>query len=214
MAKQKHTGLVKVQKGKTEQVTRHLFTEIRFLVEETRTRVAQAVNSNLVILNWNIGTLIRKNILDEERAEYGKKILHALSEQLIAEYGKGFTYSALSRMITFSRLFPNVKIVATLSQQFGWSHFIELITLENDLKRDFYTEMCRIERWSVRKLRNKIAGMLFERTAISKKPDNLIKQELKSLREEDRITADLVFKDPYFLDFLGLIWIQFTYLLT
>ena len=95
-------------------------------------------------------------------------------------------------------------IVATLSQQLGWSHFKEIIPQDDDLKRDFYTEMCRIERWSVRTLRQKISGMLFERTALSRKPAELAKQELLKLREEDKLTPDLVFRDPYFLDFLGL----------
>jgi predicted nuclease of restriction endonuclease-like (RecB) superfamily len=83
----------------------------------------------------------------------------------------------------------------------GWSHFVEIIPFEEDLKRDFYSEMCRIERWSVRTLRKKIGGMLFERTALSKKPDKLIREELDTLRAEDKLTPDLVFRDPYFLDF-------------
>lgn len=86
----------------------------------------------------------------------------------------------------------------------SWSHFVEIIPLKDDLQRDFYAEMCRIERWSVRTLRKKIDGMLYERTAISKKPEKLVKEELSALREEDRLTPDLVFRDPYFLDFLGL----------
>ena len=86
----------------------------------------------------------------------------------------------------------------------GWSHFVELLPLKDQLRRDFYAEMCRIERWSVRTLRDKIDGMLFERTALSRKPDELAEQELAGLREEDRLSPDLVFRDPYFLDFLGL----------
>jgi predicted nuclease of restriction endonuclease-like (RecB) superfamily len=107
-------------------------------------------------------------------------------------------------MIRFAECFPKEKIVATLSQQLGWSHFKEIIPLDDDLKRDFYAEMCRIERWSVRTLRQKISGMLFERTALSRKPDKLIRHELDNLRAEDKLTPDLVFRDPYFLDFLGL----------
>ncbi len=72
------------------------------------------------------------------------------------------------------------------------------------MQREFYTEMCRFEHWSVRTLRQKIQGMLFERTAISKKPDKLIQQELSALRDQECMTPDLVFRDPYFLDFLGL----------
>jgi predicted nuclease of restriction endonuclease-like (RecB) superfamily len=94
--------------------------------------------------------------------------------------------------------------VSALSTQLGWSHFIELISIDDALKRDFYAEMCRIERWSVRTLRHKIGHLLFERTAVSKKPDELIAADLAALRDEDRMTPDLVFRDPYFLDFLGL----------
>jgi len=86
----------------------------------------------------------------------------------------------------------------------GWSHFVELLPLEEPLQRDFYAEMCRTERWSVRTLREKIQGMLYERTSISRKPAKLVRQELKSLREDDKLTPDLVFRDPYLLGFLGL----------
>jgi predicted nuclease of restriction endonuclease-like (RecB) superfamily len=107
-------------------------------------------------------------------------------------------------MIQFARTYPDREIVAALSRQLGWSHFIELLPLDDPLKRDFYGEMCRVERWSVRTLRSKIDGMLFERTALSRKPAKLAEQELARLRKEDQLSPDLVFRDPYFLDFLGL----------
>jgi len=107
-------------------------------------------------------------------------------------------------MIRFAEVFPEDQIVSTLSTQLSWSHFVEIIPLKDELQRDFYAEMCRLERWSVRTLRQKISSMLFERTALSKKPAELAKQELSQLREEDKLTPDLVFRDPYFLDFLGL----------
>ena len=107
-------------------------------------------------------------------------------------------------MIQFVEAFPDAEIVASLMRQLSWTHFIELFPLKDPLKREFYAEMCRIERWSVRLLRQKIDGMLFERTALSKKPEALIVQDLKALREKDLLTPDLVFQDPYLLDFLGL----------
>ena len=107
-------------------------------------------------------------------------------------------------MVRFAEAFPDTQIVATLSRQLSWSHFKEILSLKKPLQRDFYAEMCRLERWSVRTLRKKIDGMLFERTAISKKPEELIEKDLAALREEDKLTPDLVFRDPYFLDFLGL----------
>lgn len=107
-------------------------------------------------------------------------------------------------MMTFAQTFPDERIVAALSQHLSWSHFVELLPLDDSLKRDFYAEMCRVERWSVRTLRQKIDGLLFERTAVSKKPAELIQRDLAALRDEDRLSPDLVFRDPYFLDFLGL----------
>ena len=186
---------------KTDEV---LFDEIRSLIEQTRLRVASTVNSALVLMNWHIGKRINDEILQNKRAEYGEQIVASLSHQLTAEYGKGFTRTNLIRMRVFAEFFPDLEISATLSQQLGWSHFIEIITMKDQLKRDFYAEMCCIERWSVRTLRQKIQGMLFERTAISKKPDEIIKTELAELRDEDKLTPDLIFQDTYFLDFLGL----------
>jgi predicted nuclease of restriction endonuclease-like (RecB) superfamily len=181
-----------------------LLTDVRELILGARQTVAREVNAALVALYWRIGQRVRRDILREKRAEYGEEIVVTLSQQLTAEFGNGFSRFNLSRMIRFAEVFSDREIVATLSQQLGWSHFIALLPLEKHLQRDFYAEMCRIERWSVRTLREKIAGMLYERTALSRKPEKLAAMELKQLREEDRLTPDLVFRDPYFLDFLGL----------
>jgi predicted nuclease of restriction endonuclease-like (RecB) superfamily len=156
------------------------------------------------MLYWKVGQRIRIEVLKEERAEYGQKIVATLSQQLTVDYGKGFEIKNLWRMQQFVECFPDEAIVVTLSRQLSWSHFVEIIPVKESLAREFYAEMCRIERWSVRTLRKKIAGMLFERTALSKKPDSLIKMELNQLHEKDKLTPDLVFRDPYFLDFLGL----------
>jgi predicted nuclease of restriction endonuclease-like (RecB) superfamily len=184
--------------------THHLLGDIRSLIESARERTAQAVNAGLVLLHWQIGQRIRQDILGQERADYGRRIVQTLSGQLTAEYGRGFGRANLFSMVRFAEAFPDPKIVQTLSAQLSWSHFLEIISLENDLRRDFYAEMCRIERWSVRVLRRKIGTMLFERTAISKKPEEVVKRELAALRDEDKLTPDLVFRDPYILDFLGL----------
>jgi predicted nuclease of restriction endonuclease-like (RecB) superfamily len=181
-----------------------LLSDIRSLIEQARQEVARTVNSAMAALYWSIGKRIREDILGQRRADYGEQIVSSLATQLTAEYGRGFTISNLSRMMAFADRFPEERIVAALSQQLSWSHFVEIIPMEDSLKRDFYAEMCRIERWSVRTLRKKIDSMLFERTALSKKPDALIRLELDTLREEDKLTPDLVFRDPYLLGFLGL----------
>jgi predicted nuclease of restriction endonuclease-like (RecB) superfamily len=128
----------------------------------------------------------------------------SLSAQLEAEFGRGFGRRNLFIMVRFAEVFPDLKIVQSLIAQLGWTHFLHIIRLDDPLKRDFYAEMCRIERWSTRTLDKKIGGMLFERTALSRKPEKLAAMELKQLREEDKLTPDLVFRDPYILDFLGL----------
>ncbi len=153
---------------------------------------------------WQVGRRIRTDILDSKRAAYGEEIVSTLSRQLSAEFGSGYSRPNLFRMIKFAELFADGAIVSTLSRQLSWSHFIEILRLKDAIQRDFYAEMCRIERWNVRTLRAKIDGMLFERTALSKKPEELVKQELAKLRREDTLTPDLVFRDPYLLDFLGL----------
>lgn len=127
-----------------------------------------------------------------------------MSKELVAEFGRGFSWPNLSRMMALAEAFPEQQIVVTLSRELGWSHFVELLPLKKPLQRDFYAEMCRLERWSVRMLRQKIDGMLYERTALSKKPEKLAAMELQQLRAEDTLMPDLVFRDPYFLDFLGL----------
>jgi len=181
-----------------------LLADVRELILAARESIARTVNAGLAIHCWQVGQRIRKDVLREKRAEYGAEIVATLSRQLSAEFGAGYDAKSLARMVQFAEVFPDSEIIATLSRQLGWSHFKELLPMKDDLKRDFYAEMCRIERWSVRKLREKIGGMLFERTALSKKPAKLAEQELQKLRAEDQLTPDLVFRDPYFLDFLGL----------
>jgi predicted nuclease of restriction endonuclease-like (RecB) superfamily len=181
-----------------------LLPEVRELILTTRQSVARGVNAALAMLYWQIGVRIRRDILADQRAEYGTQIVATLGRQLENEFGRGFGEKNLRRMVQFAEVFPDEQIVATLLRQLGWSHFTLLIPIKDPLQRDFYAEMCRVEGWSVRALREKIDSMLYERTALSKKPAELIRQDLEALREEDRLTPDLVFKDPYFLDFLGL----------
>ena len=181
-----------------------LLADVRELILRAREGVARAVDSGLTTLYWNVGRRVRRDILKEKRAEYGGQIVSALGRQLETEFGRGFGEKNLRRMVQFAEQFPDVQIVAALLRQLGWTHFTILLPIGDPLKREFYAEMCRIERWSTRTLRAKIGGMLFERTALSRKPEKLAAMELKQLREEDKLTPDLVFRDPYLLDFLGL----------
>jgi predicted nuclease of restriction endonuclease-like (RecB) superfamily len=103
----------------------------------------------------------------------------------------------------FSELFPDPEIVSTLSTQLSWSHFMELLPIKEPLARDFYAEMCRIEHWDVRTLRQKVGSMLYQRTALAKRPQSIIAAEISQMRD-GKLTPDIVFRDPYFLDLLGL----------
>ena len=189
---------------KIVQTTAGLAADVRSMIEATRDGVARTVNAGVTLLYWRIGKRIQAEVLKEKRADYGKEILATLSQELTDVFGPGYSYSALTRMVRFSEAFSEGAIVATLSQQLSWSHFKELLPLKQPLQREFYAEMCRIERWSVRTLREKIGSMLYERTAISKQPEEVAQAELAALRSDDQLTPALVFRDPYMLDFLGL----------
>lgn len=191
--------------SKELQIKNELFSDIKSLIDSAKQKVATEVNSTMSALYWEIGNRINQDLLKKERAEYGKQTVSTLAKQLQYEYGtNSFSEKNLRRMMQFATVFPDRKIVATLLRQFSWSHFTLFIPIQDELKREFYMQMCRFENWSVRTLRQKIDSMLYERTAISKKSDETIKNELATLKEEDKLTPDLVFKDPYFLDFLGL----------
>ena len=162
------------------------------MIDQTHSSIASTVNSTLTLLFWNIGNKIHKEILKEQRAEYGKSIVAIVSRQLTTLYGKGFTEKGLRRMIQFTETFTDEKIVASLIRQLSWSHFVLLIPIKDSVKRDFYAEMCRVEGWNVRTLKKKIDSMLFERTALSKKPKQIVRDEVDTLRKKDLLTPDLV----------------------
>lgn len=181
-----------------------LFQDIKLLVEQARESVVTQVNQALVLTYWQIGRMIKTDLLQADRSQYGEATLKHLALRLVQEYGNGFSYSNLTRMAKFYGYLPEQKIVATLSQQLSWSHFVELIKIDDALSRNFYISMCSKEHWSVRMLRKRMDSMLFERTVISKKPDSVIQNELILWQQEERPTPQLFLKDPYLLDFLDL----------
>jgi predicted nuclease of restriction endonuclease-like (RecB) superfamily len=181
-----------------------LLAELRGMIVDARQQVAQVANAALTMLYWHIGKRIRHEVLDAKRADYGQRIVASLGRQLASEFGAGFGEKNLHRMIQFAEAFPDEQIVAALRRQLGWTHFKALIPLKDPLKRDFYAELCRVECWSTRTLADKLDSMLYERTAISKQPEDLARAELAALRDKDKLTPALVFRDPYILDFLGL----------
>ncbi len=181
-----------------------LIGDVRDLIDQARQHVAQTANSTLTLLYWKVGERIRREVLREGRAEYGEEIVSTLSTQLVRTYGRGFGLRSLRRMLQFAELFPDEQIVVSLVRYLSWTHFIALIPLKKPLEREFYAEMCRIERWSVRTLRERIGGQLYLRTAVAKKPEAVVQAELSYLSAGGQMTPDMVFRDPYMLDFLGL----------
>lgn len=188
----------------TEMESTQLLVDIRQLIETAKTRAAYSVNREMTLLYWHIGKRIKEEVLKFERADYGEQLIISLAKALTEQYGKGFSKTSLFDMANLYEAYSDYKIFLTLSGKLSWSHFRELLPIKEPLKREFYTELSRIEYWSVRTLREKIGKMLFERTAIAKKPDHVIEDSLKLVRKEDRLTADMVLRDPYVLDFLNL----------
>jgi len=185
-------------------INQQLLDDVRQLIEQSRQQCTVAVNSALTQLYWSIGDRIHREVLKGERASYGEQIVSTLSKQLVNDYGRGFSPKTLRHMLRFAEIFPDLEIVSAVRRQLSWTHFKVLIYIEDPLKRDFYLQMCRQERWSTRTLQERLDSMLFERTALSRKPDKLLSQELAALRETDEISPAMVLKDPYVLDFLGL----------
>lgn len=180
-----------------------LFDDVKSLIDSARSELATQANSLLTLTYWKVGKRIQTEVLNHHRADYGSQIVVSLARQLEQEYGNGFSEKNLRRMIQFADIFPDESNVVSLIRQLSWTHFIALIPIKDPLARDFYAQMSAHERWSVRTLRNKIGGMLYERSALSKNSEAVIKQELECL-QEGKITPDLVFRDPYLLNFLGL----------
>ena len=189
----------------SQTATQSLIQDLRQIIEQARGHVAATANYELTMMYWHIGERINHEVLGNQRAEYGKQIVATVSRQLQAEFGKkGFEERTIRRMMQFAQMFPDIQIVSPLVSKLSWSHFLIVMPLKDELQREFYLTMAASERWSKRTLQAKIDGMLFERTAISGKPDEFIKKELSTLRDDNVMSPDLVFKSPYFLEFTGL----------
>ncbi len=181
-----------------------LFADIAQLIQAARQRAVVAVNVELTLLYWQVGKRIADDVLGGERAGYGQQVMAGLAQQLTQHYGRGWSTRNLEQMVRFSQVFPDFQIAQTLSAQLSWSHFKCLVPIADPLKREFYLSMALQERWSTRTLTERIDSQLFERTALSRQPDQTILQELTTLRASGQFSQDLILKDPYVLDFLEL----------
>ncbi len=181
-----------------------LVSEIRQLISTSRQQLASTVNSALTLLYWQIGQRIRVEVLQGERAGYGEQVVASLATQLEADYGRGFSVKNLRHMLRFAETFPKEEIDSAVQRQLSWTHLKTLIYIADPLKRDFYLQMCQQEGWSTRTLQERLDSQLFERTALSRQPTELLAGELAQLRTSGELSPALVLKDPYILDFLGL----------
>lgn len=188
----------------TTESQNELTDRISVLIQSAKNRVNQAINHTMVHLYWQIGKMIKEEVIKNEKAEYGEQVIQTLSNNLSVRYGKGYGYRTLYRMLRFYEYFPDEAILTTLLSKLGWSHILEILKLKDPLRREFYITLCTNENWSVRELAGRIDSMLFERTALSQKGEETIYNDLKKLREEKQMSVELFLKDPYMLDFLGL----------
>ena len=190
-----------MQQNNSERV---LFLDVCGIIDNARRRVAVYVNSEICLTKWYVGKRIKEDILYNQRAEYGKRIVKNLAAKLTEKYGSGWSDRSLLHCIRAAYTFTEEEIIYAVRRQFSWTHIRSLMFVEDSLARKFYMEMCRIEHWDTRTLDAKIDSQLYERTAISRRPEELITQELSKLKEDDILQPDLVFRSSYFLDMLGL----------
>lgn len=181
-----------------------LYEDVCSVIEQARYRVAVYVNSEASLMNWNVGKRIKEDILNNRRADYGKEIIKRLSTKLSEKYGSGWGYQKLQHCVRAAYTFSEEEIMYAVRTQLSWTHLRSLMTVEDRLARQFYMEMCRLEKWTTRILEEKIDAQLYERTAISRRPEEVIKAELGKVRENNSLQPDLVFRSSYFLDMLGL----------
>lgn len=194
-----------LQKKETEAPTDFaLFADVSKMITESKALVAKTVNSALTMLYWKIGKRINEEVLQNKRADYGAQVILSLSNKLTASYGKGWSEKQLRHCLRSAETFSEEQILYASRRQLSWTHLRTLMYLNDETQREFYLLMAANENWTTKQLAEKIDSMLYERTAISKKPEGLIHSELKGLREDNTLTPDLVFRDPYILDFLGL----------
>lgn len=183
---------------------KRLYDDVCHIIDGAKTRVATYLNTEICMTNWYVGKRIKEDVLYNQRAEYGKQVLKKLANQLINRYGSGWQYQKLQQCVRAAYAFTEEEIMYAVRTQLTWTHIRSLMGVKEPSARQFYIKMCRLEHWDTRTLDEKIDGQLFERTAISRKPEEVIKRELDTVKETNQLLPDLVFRSSYFLDMLGL----------
>lgn len=171
----------------------HLFAELVEIIDVGQRQVAINVNSGLMIIFWQVGKRINDFILDNQRADYGKQIVVTLSRKLQAKFGNNFEEKNFRRMLQFASEFQDFENVVTLSRYLSWSHFLTIIPLQTAEKQQYYAIQTATQSWSVRELRKQIKNKAFERTEIA---NSQLLPDKNDMRD--------IFKDPYFLNSLGI----------
>lgn len=175
-----------------------LYENIKELVEQSRNRVYKTVNIEMINLYWTIGKLIVNIQEKNSKTKYKDYITEKLSIKLSDKFGKGFSKRNLERMRKFYLYYP---IATTMLSQLSWSHYLELIKIKEEEKRNFYMHECINSNWNVRELQRQRTTLLYERLANSKDKDKLL--ELSTRGNSIQESKDII-KDPFVLEFLDI----------
>ena len=178
-----------------------LVNEIASIITNARNNVAKQVNNELLNAYWNIGRVIVEDELKNNRGEYGKKQLLAISKNLTNKFGKGFSQSNLYNMKMFYTKYP---IFQSVTGKLSWTHYCELLYISDDDKRSFYEKEAINANWSVRELKRQISSSLFERLLLSNGETNKKKVLELALKGNEIAKPEDIVKDPYVFEFLGL----------
>lgn len=174
-----------------------LINKIGDLLDSGRKKAAQSVNTILLQTYWVVGRyIVEFEQSGNEKAEYGSFLFERLSKDLTRLYGKGFSRSNLLYMRKLYLTFPKSE---TLSNVLSWSHYFEILKLDERLEVQFYIKQCEKENWSVRELKRQMKSMLFHRLALSKDKKGVL--ELSEKGQDIQKPSDIL-KDPYVLEFL------------
>ncbi|MBQ9678887.1 MAG: DUF1016 family protein [Prevotella sp.] len=193
-----------MEKQLEPQQENQLYRDVCQIIDGARGRIATYVNTEACLTNWYVGKRIKEDVLYNKRAEYGKQVLKNLSVKLSERYGSGWSYYKLQHCVRSAYTFSEDEIVYATRIQLNWTHLRSLMGIKDPLERQFYAQMCSIEHWDTRTLDEKIDQQLYLQTALSRKPEEVIKKELEESKAKNQLLPDMVFRSSYFLDILGL----------
>ena len=181
-----------------------LYNDVCQIIDGARSRIATYVNTEACLTNWYVGKRIKEDVLYSKRAEYGKQVVVNLSVKLTERYGSGWSEKTLRHCLRAAETFSEEDIVSATQRQLTWTHLKSLMYIKDPLERQFYAQMSSSEHWDTRTLDDKIDKQLYLQTALSRKPEEVIKKELEKSKEKNQLLPDMVFRSSYFLDILGL----------